>query len=196
MPHADPIQRFSDWFEEARGIVNRNRDFNAVCVATVGEDGMPSSRMVLLKGIDEGGFVFYTNKNSRKSSELKKNDAAALCFYWPETGKQVRVEGHVHETTDAESDDYFATRQRERQIGAWASEQSAPLESRGDLKARYDEFASKFKGKDVPRPPHWGGWRILPVRIEFWENGTHRLHNRELFSRDASGNWTSTLLNP
>lgn len=191
-----PLKQFHQWFEEARSIVNRNRDFNAMCLSTVGKDGMPSSRIVLLKGVVEGGFVFYTNKNSRKSDELRANDAASLCFYWPETGKQVRVEGYVKETSDKESDDYFTTRQRERQIGAWASHQSAPLASRAELKQRYDEYAEKFKGKDVPRPPHWGGWSITPIRIEFWENGSHRLHNRELFSLNEKGQWESTLLNP
>lgn len=191
-----PLKRFQQWFDEARDIVARQRDFNAMCLATVGENGMPSARIVLLKGVDEAGFVFYTNKNSRKSDELRANNAASLCFYWPETGKQVRVEGYVSETSDTESDDYFATRQRERQIGAWASYQSAPLASRTELKQRYDEYADKFKGKDIPRPPHWGGWRLEPVRIEFWENGSHRLHNRELFTRTAKGDWESILLNP
>lgn len=196
MPIPDPIARFRQWFDEARHIESRKREFNAVCLSTVGEGGMPSSRIVLLKGVDAEGFVFFTNKNSRKSCELRHNSAAALCFYWPEVGKQVRVEGYVEETTDAESDNYFASRPRESQIGAWASQQSSPLESRAELMRRRDEFNKKFKGQEVSRPPHWGGWRIRPIRIEFWENGNHRLHNRELFSHDDKGAWTSILLNP
>ncbi|MBM3616952.1 MAG: pyridoxamine 5'-phosphate oxidase [Alphaproteobacteria bacterium] len=191
-----PFQRFQQWFDEARHVESRQREFNAMCLSTVGADGMPSSRIVLLKGVDADGFVFFTNKTSRKSDELRQNDAAALCFYWPEVGKQVRVEGYVEDTTDAESDAYFASRQRESQIGAWASHQSQPLDSRAALLKRHEEFTERFKGQDVPRPPHWGGWRIRPVRIEFWENGSHRLHNRELFSRTANGTWQSTLLNP
>lgn len=192
----DPIKRFQQWFEEARQIINRQRDFNAVCLATVGAEGMPSARIVLLKHVDANGFVFFTNKTSRKSEELKGNDAAALCFYWPESGRQVRVEGHVSETDDTESDDYFNTRSRESQIGAWASHQSRPLSDRKELMQRFEAYSGQFKGQDVPRPPHWGGWRLNPTRIEFWENGSHRLHNREVFSRDGNGHWTSTLLNP
>lgn len=196
MPLSVPFQRFHDWFEEMRRVENRNRDFNAMCLSTVGEDGMPSLRIVLLKGFDAEGFVFFTNKTSRKSAELKHNGVAALCFYWPEVSRQVRVEGHVVEANEEESDAYFASRPRESQIGAWASDQSSPLENRAELISRLDGFTAKFKGQDVPRPPHWGGWRIRPIRIEFWENGSHRLHNRELFSRDENGHWTSTLLNP
>lgn len=191
-----PIGRFEEWFEEARAKASREHDFNAMCLSTVGENGMPSSRIVLLKQVDERGFVFFTNKHSRKSQELFAHKAAALCFYWTETGKQVRVEGYVSETDDAESDAYFATRSRESQLGAWASHQSEILANREELLTRYEEFSCRFEGKPVPRPAHWGGWRLAPIRIEFWQDGKHRLHTREVFMRDSSGEWTEMLLNP
>jgi pyridoxamine 5'-phosphate oxidase len=190
-----PIQRFQEWFEEARMLAGREHDWGAMCLSTADANGRPSSRIVLLKSVDERGFVFFTNKNSRKSQELKANSAAALCFYWTETGKQVRVEGLVEETGDAESDEYFAGRSRGSQVGAWASEQSTTLADRTDLIKRYEEFSAQFEGKPVPRPPHWGGWRLVPDRIEFWKNGAHRLHKREVFTRDKEG-WVSVLLNP
>lgn len=192
---ADLVSRFSDWLAAARackGIAYPE----AMTLATVGADGMPSARIVLLKGHDARGFVFYTNRNSRKSAEIAGHDKVALCFYWGETGRQVRVEGHAESTTEAESDAYFASRPRESQLGAWASHQSQPLANHDALKARLDAVNAQYQGQDVPRPPHWGGWRVVPTRIEFWEEGAHRLHHRERFTRTGADEWNREILNP
>lgn len=189
----DPMEWFDQWLHEARatGMV----DPNAMCLGTVGEDGMPSSRMVLLKERDEGGFVFYTNLGSQKGQQLVGHPKASLNFFWRELGRQVRVEGTVEMVTNQAADAYFATRPRGSQIGAWASHQSKPLESREELLARTETFEQKFLGQDVPRPGHWSGFRVVPTRIEIWQAGEFRLHDRFVFTRHE-GAWTIQRLNP
>lgn len=164
-------------------------------LATATANGTPSARIVLLKAYDERGFVFYTNFTSRKGVEMLENPKAALVFYWPPLDKQVRVEGSVSPVTDAEADLYFATRERHRQAGAWASLQSQPLDSRVTLVARVAEIEEQYKGRDIPRPPHWSGMRLTPQRIEFWHQRDARLHEREVFTHTGSG-WEHTLLYP
>lgn len=187
--------RFDLWYADARQCQTIPYA-NAMTLATVNASGAPSLRVVLLKGRDAKGFVFYTNMQSRKAEEIRGNSAVALCFYWGELGKQIRIEGKAEPTTDSESDAYFATRPRESQLGAWASLQSTPMDSHADLKNRFDEVTAQYAGQDVPRPPHWGGWRIIPTRIEFWEEGAHRLHKREVYTHLADDNWTAEALYP
>jgi pyridoxamine 5'-phosphate oxidase len=191
--HDDPIARFQDAFDRARAV--SRTDPTAVALATADETGAPSVRIVLLKRADARGFVIYTNRTSRKGSELDKNPRAALCFYWPELGEQVRVEGTVERVTDADSDAYYASRPRESQLGAWASRQSRQLESREILIERFQDLCAEYDGKTVPRPPWWGGYRIVPQRMEFWRQGDNRLHERELYIR-GEGGWLHVLLNP
>jgi pyridoxamine 5'-phosphate oxidase len=190
----DPIARFAALFEEA--LRKEPADASAVSLATTTPDGRPSVRMVLLKGVDLRGFVFYTNRMSRKGRELEANLLAALCAYWPALGVQVRVEGRVERVTDAESDAYFATRPRESQLGAWASPQSRPLASRDSLVAAFEEATRRYQGGPVPRPPHWGGYRVRPDRIEFWRSGEFRLHHREVFEKEGDGWEGPRLLAP
>jgi pyridoxamine 5'-phosphate oxidase len=189
----DPIALFNERFAEAKRV--EPHDATAVTLATADLHGRPSARMVLLKGADERGFTFFTNRTSRKGRDLSENPFAALCFHWPALQEQVRVEGPIALVDDAESDAYFASRPRESQIGAWASEQSAPLGSREALIARVREIEARFPS-EVPRPPHWGGYRLTPERIELWRAGAARLHDRFLYTRDADGAWTLTRLNP
>jgi pyridoxamine 5'-phosphate oxidase len=189
------FSRFEAWYAEARAC-KTIAYANAMTLATVNSKGQPSARVVLLKGVDAGGFVFYTNLNSQKSREIKENQQVALCFYWGETGKQVRIEGKASATSAEESDAYFATRPRESQLGAWASQQSQPLDSAATLKKRFDDTTLRFAGENVPRPPHWGGWRVIPHRIEFWEEGAFRLHKRTAYTQQADGSWRSEILNP
>jgi pyridoxamine 5'-phosphate oxidase len=189
----DPHALFRDWMEEAKA--SEPNDPNACAVATVGADGMPSVRMVLLKGHSDEGFVFYTNRESRKAGELAADPQAALLFHWKSLRRQVRIEGPVTLVSDAESDAYFASRSRDSQLGAWASDQSRPLADRATFEARFAEMQTRFEGGDVPRPPHWGGYRIAPTRIEFWQDRAHRLHERRLFVRDGYG-WKEGLLYP
>ena len=191
MAEADPIARFAALFEEARR--KEGSDPTAVSLATAGRDARPSARMVLLKGADPRGFVFFTNRESRKARDLDANPSAALCVYWPVLGVQVRVEGEVERVSEAESDEYFATRSRESQLGAWASAQSRPLASREALLAAFRQAEARFEGGPVPRPPYWGGYRVVPSRIEFWRAGDHRLHHRELFVREE-GAWRGPQL--
>lgn len=188
------LGQFHDWFQQAQGHPQVPLA-EAMHLSTADDKGSVSSRMVLLKGIDERGFVFFTNYHSRKSAALRENPKAALSFYWAPLSRQIHIEGRVEKTSDAESDAYFASRPRESQIGAWASNQSEALESREVLLARFNEVEAKFAEKDIPRPPHWGGYRIMPNRVEFWQEGSHRLHERVVWSLE-SGVWSQRLLNP
>ena len=181
----DPIALFGEWYDEALNCGLKNP--TAVTLATADEQARPSARMVLLKGFDAAGFVFYTNNESRKGDQLTTNGHAALCFYWPPLDRQVRVEGPVTGVSDTESDAYFATRPRQAQIGAWASDQSRPLAGRFDLEKRVARFALKFAIGEVPRPPHWSGFRVAPELIEFWHEGAFRLHDRLIFIREGDG---------
>lgn len=193
MADKDPIKRFIEWFEEAE---RSEPDLpNAVSLATVGADGQPSLRMVLLKDVDAKGFVFYTNLESRKGGELAGNPRAALLFHWKSLKRQVRIEGPAEPVGDAEADAYFASRERGAQIGAWASDQSRPMEGRFDLEKRMAKFTARFGVGPVPRPPHWSGYRIAPERIEFWSQGRFRLHERECFIREGDA-WRTERLFP
>jgi pyridoxamine 5'-phosphate oxidase len=189
----DPIKLFSEWLAEAEA--SEPNDFNAVALATANAGGQPSVRMVLLKGHDAAGFVFYTNQQSRKAGDLASDPKAALLFHWKSLRRQVRVEGSVSVVDDATADAYFASRSRVSQLGAWASDQSRPLPDHGTLSARLQEVTRRFEDMDVPRPPHWSGYRVAPERIEFWRDGAHRLHERRLFRRDGD-QWNQGLLYP
>jgi pyridoxamine 5'-phosphate oxidase len=190
-----PFALFGAWFTEAEA--SEPNDPNAMALATVAADGMPSVRMVLLKGFDETGFVFFTNLESRKGEQLKANPKAALCFHWKTLQRSVRVEGSVTPVSPAEADAYFATRARSSRIGAWASKQSRPLASRFDLERRIAEYTARFGLGEVPRPPFWSGFRLAPLRIEFWKNGAFRLHDRLVFTRaDLAEGWTIERLFP
>ncbi len=190
----DPFTLFDSWYAEAKQ--SEPNDPNAVALATADAEGRPSVRMVLLKGHGPDGFVIYTNRESRKAGEMAANPQGALLFHWKSLRRQIRIEGPVSLATDDESDAYFASRGRDSQLGAWASEQSRPLDSRETFEQRFAEMTAKFEGQDVPRPPHWGGYRVTPTRIEFWQDRAHRLHERRLFTRDGSGGWTEGLLFP
>jgi pyridoxamine 5'-phosphate oxidase len=189
----DPHKLFEEWFAEAR--LSEPNDPNAVALATGTPDGRPSLRMVLLKGHDQRGFVFYTNLDSRKGGELGANPHAALLFHWKSLRRQVRIEGAVEPVSQAEADAYFATRSRDSQLGAWASDQSRPLAERALFESRFEEVRVRFEGGDVPRPPRWSGFRVLPRQIEFWNDRAHRLHERRLFVRMDDG-WSEGLLYP
>ena len=190
----DPLALFDSWFAEAQA--SEPNDPNAMALATSDTVGKPSVRMVLLKSHGPDGFVFYTNEQSAKGRELQENPSAALLFHWKSLRRQVRVEGRVERVSAGEADVYFATRSRDSQLGAWASDQSRPLENRKLFEARFDEVKRKFEGKDVPRPPHWGGYRLVPVKIEFWQDRPHRLHDRRIFLAQDDGSWAKGLLYP
>ena len=193
----DPFTLFDSWFSEAKA--SEPNDPNAMALATADASGRPAVRMVLLKGHGPDGFVFYTNRGSRKAEDLAANAQAALLFHWKSLRRQVRVEGAVSRVSDAESDAYFASRGRDSQLGAWASEQSQPLAARSIFEARFEAMQFRFAGGDVPRPPHWGGYRVVPDRIEFWQDRAHRLHERRLFTRandDGGASWIEGLLYP
>jgi pyridoxamine 5'-phosphate oxidase len=189
----DPFVLFDAWYAEAREA--EINDSNAMALATVDGDGQPSVRMVLLKGHDRQGFVFYTNLNSRKARALIDTPKAALLFHWKSLRRQIRIEGAVSGVSEDEADAYFATRGRDSQLGAWASDQSQPLPSREVFEAQFAEMEARFDGQDVPRPSHWSGFRVAPEKIEFWQDRAHRLHERRLFTRDGDG-WDEGLLYP
>ncbi|MBX3506451.1 MAG: pyridoxamine 5'-phosphate oxidase [Parvibaculum sp.] len=191
----EPIALFHQWMELARA--KEPEDPNAMALATADGHGYPDVRMVLLKGADEAGFVFYTNLESAKGVELKENPAAALCFHWKSLRRQIRVRGHIAPVSEAEADAYFASRARDSQIGAWASKQSRPLESRFALEKQVAVFAAKFGLGKVPRPSHWSGFRLAPLQIEFWRDRPFRLHDRLVFRRDsAAAPWRTERLFP
>jgi pyridoxamine 5'-phosphate oxidase len=195
----EPFSLFADWLKEA--TKSEPNDPNAMALATVDAEGLPNLRMVLLKGWDEAGFVFYTNTQSQKGTELLGQPKAAVLFHWKSLRRQIRIRGPVSLVTDKEADEYFASRPRDSRIGAWASQQSRPLESRFALEKAVALHAAKYAIGDVPRPPHWTGFRIDPVYIEFWKDGAFRLHDRVVFRREAGGgpqdrNWNRQRLYP
>jgi pyridoxamine 5'-phosphate oxidase len=189
----DPFALFDSWFEEARKV--EINDPEAMALATANAKGQPTVRMVLLKGHGPAGFVFYTNEQSAKGDQLAANPHAALLFHWKTLRRQVRIEGAVERVTGAEADAYFASRARDSQLGAWASDQSRPLDTRATFEHRFEATKERFDGQDVPRPPHWGGYRVVPDRIEFWSDRPHRLHERRLFIREGD-RWSEGLLYP
>lgn len=193
----DPFPLFETWFAEARET--ELNDSNAMTIATADASGQPSARMVLLKGHDRTGFVFYTNQESRKAADIAANPQAAILFHWKSLRRQIRIEGVLSTVSDDVADAYFTTRSRDSQLGAWASDQSQPLDSRATFEARFEEVNARFDGQDVPRPPHWSGYLLTPQRFEFWQNREHRLHERRIFvrSKDGGGNvWTEGMLYP
>jgi pyridoxamine 5'-phosphate oxidase len=190
----DPHALFAEWLAEAQRA--EPNDPTAMALATADSAGRPSVRMVLMKAHDERGFAFYTNAGSRKGEEIAANPRAAAVFHWKSLRRQVRVEGRIEATSDAETDLYFATRSRDARLGAWASDQSRPLESRDHFEARYERAVAEHEGKDVIRPPYWRGYRIIPDRIEFWTDRPHRLHERRLFTTAPDGRWCEGLLYP
>lgn len=194
-PPQDPIAAFDAWLTEA--AASEPNDPNAMALSTVSADGMPNVRMVLLKGHDARGFVFYTNLESQKGHELADNAKAALCFHWKSLHRQVRVQGPVSVVADEEADAYYNSRGRQSRIGAWASAQSRPLADRAELEAAYAAMDAKYPDDNIPRPPHWSGRRITPLRIEFWQDGDHRLHDRLIFKRaSADAAWDIERLYP
>jgi pyridoxamine 5'-phosphate oxidase len=193
VPATDPFTLFEEWFALARE--KEPNDPDAMALATATPDGAPSVRMVLLKSYGPDGFLFYTNMDSRKGAELAANPRAALLFHWKSLRRQIRVEGPVEPVGDVEADAYFATRSRDSQLGAWASYQSRPLDARSTFEKRYEDMRRRFEGRDVPRPPRWGGFRVKPELIEFWDDRPHRLHERRIFTAGAGG-WKEGLLYP
>jgi pyridoxamine 5'-phosphate oxidase len=214
---SDPIVQFRKWFDQATGARTSGRirkfvvrlykslllmggaefiDLNAMTLATVDEHGNPSARIVLLKGLDQRGFIFYTNYNSRKGRELETNPKAALVFYWPDQERQVTIAGEVSKIPEAESDAYFASRPRGSQIAAWASDQSQVVQNRVELEAKWKSVEERFPGGKVPRPPHWGGYVLSPSRLEFWQGRPNRLHDRFRYTRTRSNDWTLERLSP
>ena len=193
MAVTDPFALFADWMEQAR--TSEPNDPDAMAFASVDPEGRPSVRIVLMRRYGPEGFAFFTNLDSAKGRELSANPVGSLAIHWKSLRKQVRADGRVEQVSDAEADAYFATRDRESQLGAWASQQSAPLDSRETFERRFAEVQERFEGTAVPRPPRWSGFRLVPDRIEFWSDRPHRLHERRLFTRSADG-WTEGLLYP
>jgi pyridoxamine 5'-phosphate oxidase len=190
----DPFALFETWYGEARQ--SEPNDSNAMALATADAHGRPSVRMVLLKGHGPDGFIFYTNFEGRKASEILANPHVALLFHWKSLRRQIRIEGPVSRVEDAVADAYFASRSRDSQLGAWASDQSRPLADRETFEARFAEVEKRFAGGDVPRPPHWSGFKVTPQRIEFWLDRAYRLHERTAYEADGSGGWRSGMLYP
>jgi pyridoxamine 5'-phosphate oxidase len=189
----NPFLLFDTWYADARA--SEINDSNAMTLATADAQGRPAARMVLLKGHGPDGFVFYTNRGSRKAGELEANPHAALLFHWKSQRRQIRIDGSVARVTDAESDAYFASRGRDSQLGAWASDQSQPLDRRETFEAKFAEMQARFEEQNVPRPTHWGGYRVTPAKIEFWQDRAHRLHERRVFTHTGDG-WDEGLLYP
>ena len=192
---ANPIRQFEIWFADANASGMSQQDATSMTLATVGKDCKPAARIVLLKSFDERGFVFYTNYTSRKGQELAENSRACLLFYWSPLWRQVRIEGEVEKVSEAESDQYFHSRPLGSKIGAWASDQSQPVENRERLEKRFEEFSWKF-ADNVPRPPHWGGYRLKPETIEFWQGRDNRLHDRLRYILKSDGSWLIERLAP
>jgi pyridoxamine 5'-phosphate oxidase len=190
---SDPFAIFETWFAEARA--SELNDPNAMALATAGANGQPHSRMVLLKGHGPDGFVFYTNQESDKAIQIAERGFVALLFHWKSLRRQIRIEGSVFAVDAAVADAYFASRGRDSQLGAWASDQSRPLDSRATFEARFEAMRARFEGSDVPRPPHWSGYRVKPFRIEFWQDREHRLHERRVFTTDGQ-TWNEGMLYP
>ena len=191
----NPIDLFVDWFNEAKKT--EINDPNALALATVGENGIPSVRMVLLKDFNEKGFIFYTNLNSRKSTEIKSNPNASMCFHWKSLLRQVRIIGELSNVSDADADNYYNTRSYGSRIGAWASSQSSVLKSRDELLKSIEEFKKKYPNeKNIPRPKHWSGWNLNPIEIEFWLDGKDRIHERLRYTKKNNNKWEKNLLSP
>ena len=191
----DPIELFKVWMDEAKK--SEPNDSNALSLATSNKDNLPSVRMVLLKEFNQKGFVFYTNLNSQKGNELKENPNAAMCFHWKSLLRQIRISGKITQVEDSVADQYYNSRGYDSRIGAWASKQSKELKNRDELENSIKEFKKKFNDKNnVPRPDHWSGWNLSPIRIEFWLDGDSRIHERLNYTIDKSGNWIKSLLSP
>ena len=191
----DPFELFKEWFEVAKK--KEINDPNALALGTASKDGAPSVRMVLLKGFDKDGFIFYTNLKSQKSKELKENPNATMCFHWKSLLRQIRIVGKLNQVDDKTADDYYSTRAYESRIGAWASKQSSILKSRDELLNNLENFKKKYSDKDnVPRPDHWSGWNLKPSSIEFWLDGDNRIHERLKYTLDNNNNWEKSLLSP
>ena len=191
----DPFELFEEWFEVAKK--KEINDPNALALGTASKDGVPSVRMVLLKGFDKDGFIFYTNLKSQKSKELKENQNATMCFHWKSLLRQIRIVGKLNLVDDKTADDYYSTRAYESRIGAWASKQSSILKSRDELLNNLENFKKKYSDKDkVPRPDHWSGWNLKPSSIEFWLDGDNRIHERLKYTLDNNNNWEKSLLSP
>ena len=191
----DPIELFKVWMDEAKK--SEPNDPNALSLATSNKDNLPSVRMVLLKDFSQKGFVFYTNLNSQKGNELKENPNAAMCFHWKSLLRQIRISGKITQVEDSVADQYYNSRGYDSRIGAWASKQSKELKNRDELENSIKEFKKKFNDKNnVPRPDHWSGWNLSPIRIEFWLDGDSRIHERLNYTIDKSGNWIKSLLSP
>ena len=191
----DPFELFKEWFEVAKK--KEINDPNALALGTASKDGVPSVRMVLLKGFDKDGFIFYTNLKSQKSKELKENPNATMCFHWKSLLRQIRIVGKLNQVDDKVADDYYSTRAYESRIGAWASKQSSILKSRDELLNNLENFKKKYSDKDkVPRPDHWSGWNLKPSSIEFWLDGDNRIHERLKYTLDNNNNWEKSHLSP
>ena len=191
----NPFELFEEWFEVAKK--KEINDPNALALGTASKDGVPSVRMVLLKGFDKDGFIFYTNLKSQKSKELKENPNATMCFHWKSLLRQIRIVGKLNQVDDKTADDYYSTRAYESRIGAWASKQSSILKSRDELLNNLENFKKKYSDKDnVPRPDHWSGWNLKPSSIEFWLDGDNRIHERLKYTLDNNNNWEKSLLSP